>query len=262
MAVIGIITCEILELEFARLLGDDAEVGRISVLEDSHSAHLIELLTARQTPHLRCLPHTHAFTPEPDQPLEVLVRVLAMGLHRNRRVLRDALVRSAQALRPHIDVLLLGYGLCGGALNDARAVVDVEIPVFQPMDGDHPVDDCVALCLGGRERYYNEQRKIAGTFFLTPGWSRHWRRMMDKGSGEMAQPGLKRLLTDYRRALLISSPVLPENELQRRGAEFGRLTGLRLETQSGTLAPLTAAWNAAKAALQPNAERHTAEGSR
>jgi hypothetical protein len=71
MAVIGIITCEILELEFARLLEDDAEVGRISVLEDSHSRHLIELLTARQIPHLRCLPHPHAFTPEPGNSLEV-----------------------------------------------------------------------------------------------------------------------------------------------------------------------------------------------
>jgi hypothetical protein len=262
MAVIGIITCEILELEFTRLLGDDPEVGRISVLEDSHSAHLIELLAARQVPHLGCLPHTHAFTPEPDISLEVLVRVLAMGLHRNRRVLRDALAKSAQALRPYIDVLMLGYGLCGGALYDAQTLLDVDKPVFQPMDENHPIDDCVALCLGGRQRYFNEQRKIAGTFFLTPGRSRHWRRMLDKSSGEISQPGLKRRLSDYQRALLVCSPVLSDKELQRRGAEFSRLTGLRLETQSGTLAPLTAAWNAAKATLQPVPVCKTTEGLR
>jgi hypothetical protein len=258
MAVIGIITCEILELEFARLLGDDAEVGRISVLEDSHSARLIELLETRQVPHLRCLPHPHAFIPEPDESLEVLVRVLALGLHRNRRVLRHALAKSVQALRPYIDILMLGYGLCGGALNDARAVVDVDIPVFQPMDDNHPVDDCIALCLGGRERYYSEQRKIAGTYFLTPGWSMHWRRMLDTETGEVSQPGLKRLLSNYQRALLVRSPVLPDNELQRRGAEFGRLTGLRIESQSGTLALLIAAWNAAKVALLPGSACNSA----
>ncbi|MGD8911921.1 MAG: DUF1638 domain-containing protein [Candidatus Thiodiazotropha sp.] len=262
MAVIGIITCEILELEFAWLLGDDRDIQRISVLEDSHSRRLIELLEARQAPNLRCLPHPHAFTPEPDEPLEVLVRVLAMGLHRNRKVLRHALAKSAQGLRPHIDVLLLGYGLCGGALNDAPAVVDMDIPVFQPMDDNHPIDDCIALCMGGRERYYSEQRKIAGTYFLTPGWSRHWRRMLDMDSGEVSQPGLKRLLYDYERVLLLESPVIPDDELQRRGAQFGRLTGLCLETQAGTLTPLTAAWNATKAALQPCSTCNTAEGSR
>lgn len=259
MAVIGILTCEILELEFAWLLRDDTDVERISVLQDSHSARLIELLEAHRAPDLHCLPHPHAFTPEPDSSLEVLVRVLAMGLHRNPRVLRNALARSAQALRPCIDVLLLGYGLCGGAADAAREVVDMDIPVYQPMDDNHPVDDCVALCLGGRERYYGEQRRIAGTYFLTPGWSRHWRRMLDPCAGEVPQPGLKRLLRDYQRVLLIESPALPDQELQRRGAEFGRLTGLRLETQPGTLAPLTAAWNAAKAALGPGSSSTTAE---
>jgi hypothetical protein len=262
MAVLGIITCEILELEIARLLGDDPDITHISVLEDSHSAYLIEQLQARQEPRLHCLPHPHAFTPESAESLEVLVRVLAMGLHRNRRVLRDALAKSAQALRPHIDVLMLGYGLCGGALNDARAVLDVDIPVFQPMDDNQPVDDCVALCLGGRERYYSEQRKIAGTYFLTPGWSRHWRRMLDMDCGEVSQPELKRLLAEYQRALLVRSPVLSDNELQRRGAQFSHRTGLRLETQSGTLAPLIAAWNAAKAALQLRSACNTAEGLR
>jgi hypothetical protein len=249
MAVLGIITCEILELEFARLLGEDAEVGCINVLEDSHSARLIELLEARQAP-LRRLPHPHAFAAEPDEPLEVLVRVLALGLHRNRRVLRNALAKAAQALQPRIDALLLGYGLCGGALDNARAVVDVALPLFQPMDGEHAVDDCVALCLGGRARYYGEQCKCAGTFFLTPGWSRHWRRMLDLRSGEVSQPGLKRLLSGYQRALLVQTPVLDDDELQRCGVEFAHHTGLRLETQMGTLAPLAAAWEAAKAAVR------------
>lgn len=250
MAVLGIITCEILELEFAQLLGNDPEIGDISILADNHSANLIQLLENRQTTPLHLLPHPHAFIPEADESLEVLVKVLALGLHRNRRVLRDALVKSAEALRSHIDALLLGYGLCGGAMENAESVLDLDIPLFQPMDDGHPIDDCVALCLGGRSCYYNEQRKTAGTFFLTPGWSRHWRRMLNTDTGKVSQPGLKRLLSAYERGLLVQTPVLTGEELQRRGAEFRDQTGLRLETQTGTMRPLSNAWDAAKAVLR------------
>jgi hypothetical protein len=251
MAVLGIITCEVLEQEFAKILADDSDIGRISVLQDSHSKRLLELLQARDLPHLYCLPHSHAFHPEPDVSLELLVRVLALGLHRNRKVLRHALTKAAQEMRPHIDAMLLGYGRCGGAVDDAASLLDLDIPLYQPMDGDTPMDDCVALCLGGRERYYREQRKIAGTYFLTPGWAKHWRRMLDPRSDELSQPGLKRMLRDYERALVVQSPALPDKELSRDGEKFSRLTGLRLETQNGTMAGLTKAWEQAKAAIQP-----------
>ncbi len=38
MGILGILTCEILELEFADLLARDKEVGRITVLEDGLSS--------------------------------------------------------------------------------------------------------------------------------------------------------------------------------------------------------------------------------
>lgn len=254
MAVIGILTCEILELEFARLLGTDIGLERVSVLEDAHSSRLIALLQAQPLRHLQRLPHVHAFRAEPGNALEVLVRVLALGLHRNRQVLRRALVKAAHELRPHVDALLLGYGLCGNALDDPRAVLDVDIPLFLPMDNGHPVDDCVALCLGGRETYYSEQCKAPGTFFLTPGWSRHWKRMLDPRSGEVAQPGLKRLLAGYERALLVHTAALDEEEMQRRGQEFCRQTGLHLESRQGTLELLASAWNSAKDAVLAETE--------
>jgi hypothetical protein len=250
MAVIGIITCEILELEFAYLLGADSEIGRISVLENRQSARLIELLEAKPIRDLQRLPHVHAFYPEPSESLEVLIRVLNMGLHRNRKVLRQALSIAAHEISPYVDALLLGYGLCGNALEDPLAVLDVDVPVFQPMDHAHPVDDCVALCLGGRESYYTEQCKTPGTYFLTPGWARHWKRMLDPHSKDLAQTGLKRVLVGYERALLVQTPALADDELLRSGAEFRRQTGLRLEQRQGSIAPLTCAWSATKNCVQ------------
>ena len=246
MAVIGIITCEILELEFAGLLADDPAIGRISVLENRHSARLIDLLDEQARSELQRLPHMHAYRPEPAERLEVLVRVLALGLHRNRQVLRDALRRAAEELAPHVATLLLGYGLCGNTLDDPRSVLDVDVPLVLPFDGDHPVDDCVALSLGGREAYRAELRACPGTYFLTPGWARHWPRMFDTAHGELAQAGRQRVLAGYRRALLVLTPALPEAPMRRLGHAFCAATGLRLEERRGSLELLADAWSAAK----------------
>ena len=246
MAVIGIITCEVLELEFAGLLADDPAIGRIGVLENRHSARLIDRLGERARCELLRLPHMHAYRPEPAERLDVLVRVLALGLHRNRQVLRDALRRAAEELAPHVSTLLLGYGLCGNALDDPRAVLDVDVPLVLPVDGDHPVDDCVALSLGGREAYRAELRACPGTYFLTPGWAMHWPRMFDTRHGELAQTGRQRVLAGYQRALLVLTPALAEAPMRRLGHAFCEATGLCLEERRGSLALLAEAWSAAK----------------
>lgn len=44
MAVIGILTCEILEFEFAHLLKTDPDVARLTVLKDAHSVRLIDIM--------------------------------------------------------------------------------------------------------------------------------------------------------------------------------------------------------------------------
>ena len=40
MGVLGILTCEILELEFAYLLNSDQDIARITVLENGRSARI------------------------------------------------------------------------------------------------------------------------------------------------------------------------------------------------------------------------------
>ena len=253
MAVIGIITCEVLELEFAGLLADDPAIGRISVLENRHSARLIDRLGEQARCELQRLPHMHAYRPEPTERLEVLVRILALGLHRNRQVLRDALRRAAAELAPHVATLLLGYGLCGNTLDDPRSVLDVDVPLILPFDHDHPVDDCVALSLGGREAYRAELRACPGTYFLTPGWAMHWPRMFDTRHGELAQTGRQRVLAGYRRALLVLTPALADAPMRRLGYAFCAATGLRLEERRGNLALLEEAWARAKRLANPAA---------
>jgi len=176
--------------------------------------------------------------------------VLELGLHVWPKKLREALVEAAEEMSQHVDALLLGYGLCGNALESSRELLsDVGVPVFLPMDQDHPVDDCVGLLIGGRERYYAEQCKVAGTFFITPGWAHHWRRMFERETGGMSVDLARRLFEHYERTLLISNPVTSDQEMRESIREFVDTFGFRVETCAGTMDILERTWEEAKGSL-------------
>ncbi|UCH20459.1 MAG: DUF1638 domain-containing protein [Deltaproteobacteria bacterium] len=250
MAILGILTCEILELEFAHILGTDAELDGITVLDDKRSWRLIEALESLEVKHLKRITDLKDFGPNPNGRLEVLVQVLELALHNRKRTLQQGLIEAARKLGPYIDALMLGYGLCGNALEKPDELLsDAGVPVFIPMDEDHPVDDCVGLLIGGRQCYYKEQCKIAGTFFMIPGWTHHWRRMVEQEFGSRDLDLLKRLFKDYERSLVIPTPTMSEREMKRNTEAFNRLFGLRSEVREGTLEILYEAWYSAKAFL-------------
>lgn len=251
MGTLGILTCEILELEFAHILGVDSDVARITILEDVRSSRLIEALELRETQNLRLIPHLKGFTPHPEGHTEVLVRVLELALHNRKKILQQGLVDAAREMSPHVDALFLGYGLCGNALEKPDELLsEAGVPIFIPMDEDHPVDDCVGLLIGGRDCYYGEQCKIAGTFFMIPGWTYHWKRIFDQDFGSMSLDMAKRLFAHYERSLLILTPIMAEEEMMRNVEEFNRLFGFRTDAREGTLRILDEAWKEAKEFLK------------
>ena len=254
MTIIGILTCEILELEFAHVLAHDSEIEGITVLENAHSFGLIEAL---ESAHIRPgrIPLLKGFTPNyPDQ-LEVLVRVLELGLHHGKRILQEALVKAAKEMGRYVDAIVLGYGLCGNALQKPdELLADAHVPIFIPMDEDHPVDDCVGLVIGGREHYYGEQCRVAGTFFMIPGWTRHWKQMFKIEHGGFGVEFTKRMfgMADYERSLVIPNPALPEKEMLQNIEDFNQLFGFRTEVRQGTLNILDKTWKSAKRYLLAN----------
>ncbi len=250
MGVLGVLTCEVLELEFAHLLCADGDIGRLTVLDDGRSARLLSALDGSRDGDVRRISALEEFAPDGGSQPEVLIRVLELGLHVWPKKLRDALVEAAREMGEHVDALLLGYGLCGNALESPRELLsDVGVPVFSPMDQDHPVDDCVGLLIGGRERYYAEQCKVAGTFFITPGWAHHWRRMFEREMGGMSVDLARRLFEHYERTLLISNPVTSDQEMRESIREFVDTFGFRVETCAGTMDILERTWEEAKGSL-------------
>jgi len=250
MSTLGILTCEILELEFAELVGNDPELAQVTVLEDEHSARLLEFLESMGVKQLHRIKDLNAFRPGSQNRIEVLIQVLELALHNRRRTLQQGLIEAACNLGPHVDALMLGYGLCGNALEKPDELLSgAGVPIFIPMDEDHPVDDCVGLLIGGRECYYGEQCKTAGTFFMIPGWTYHWKRMFDQEFGNLSIDMAKVLFKNYERSLLISTDTMSQDEMSRNSKVFNNLFDLRQETRDGTLQILYQSWNSAKAYL-------------
>jgi len=247
MPVLGIIACEILELEFAYLVSMDPEIAGLTVVEDSNSAGFIEALESLGRLQPRRLPILKGFSPTFGDRLEVLVRVLELGLHNRRRLLQEGLVKAVMEMARYVDGIVLGYGLCGNALQKPEELLaDAGVPIFLPWDEDHPVDDCVGLIIGGRDPYYKEQCKEAGTFFMIPGWTRHWRGIFGKEYGQLDPPMAKRIFSAYKRSLLIPTPVLSEEEMRRNIEEFNSFFDFRTEVRKGTLEILQKTWENAK----------------
>lgn len=259
MGIVGVITCEILEREFAHMLAMDADLEKVVVLEDSHSAGLLEELQTRTCRNLQRIPHIRSFRPDPEAHLEVVVRVLEVALHRSRKKLQRALMSAAHELDGHVDAFFLGYGLCGNALENVSELLDVSVPVFVPMDHDHPVDDCVGLLMGGRDCYYAEQCNVPGTVFMIPGFTNHLDRIVRENPRDTDHRGLKRMFAGYERSLLVVTPAMGEEEMQRNAEEFNALLGLRTEVRQGTLKILDETWRTVKAYLHNRSVRQTGE---
>jgi hypothetical protein len=250
MGTIGILTCEILELEFAYLLNNDEDITCVTVLENNRSAGILKALESNGSGNTNQISVLESFAPDPANRMEALVQVLELGLHSHKKRLQEGLVKAACEMASRVDTLMLGYGLCGNALEKPDEVfADVGVPFFIPMDEDHPVDDCVGLIIGGRRAYYEEQCKVAGTFFMIPGWTRHWRRMFEQEFGNLSVDIARRLFKNYERSLLIPTPIMSEKAMQQNSAEFNKLFGFRQEIRQGTLDILERAWDSAKATL-------------
>lgn len=250
MPIAGIITCEILELEIAYLLSRDPDVSDITVVEDATSIGFLEAMESlgRFEPHR--IPILRGFTPNYTGGLEVLVRVLELALHNRKWLLQEGLTKAVREMARYVDGIVLGYGLCGNALQKPEELfADSGVPVFVPMDQDHPVDDCVGLIIGGRECYYGEQCKESGTFFMIPGWTRHWKRLFEKEYGELDPQMAKRIFKAYKRSLLVLDPALSEGRMRENIKDFNLMFSFRTEVREGSLDLLEKTWNNAKKAL-------------
>jgi hypothetical protein len=92
--------------------------------------------------------------------------------------------------------------------------------------------------------------KCAGTFFMTPGFSRHWKNILYRQDYEKYSPEmLMRMFKDYKRSLILPTEVLSATEIMDNTSEFNERFKLAIEHRQGTLDVIRRTWEEAKAAI-------------
>ena len=99
----------------------------------------------------------------------VETRFFEVGLHDRPDKLRETLQVAMDAFdaREDIDAIVLAYGLCGcGTAGLQPRRHKFVIP---------RAHDCIALFMGGKEIYAEQQRRCPTCYYYTPGWNRERR---------------------------------------------------------------------------------------
>jgi len=97
-------------------------------------------------------------------PHQVDIEFLPKGLHdRGGPAMREHLQQAiGRADAQRWDAVLLGYGLCG---NGVAGLASGALPLVIPR-----AHDCIALLMGGRERYQSYFERNSGVYFRSTGW--------------------------------------------------------------------------------------------
>ncbi len=162
------------------------------------------------------------------------ISILPWGLHIEPDRLLHEITRQIRAVEMEHQAVMLGYGNCQTL---DRLPDEFKIPVYSP-EGD----DCIGVLLG-QDRYRRELLKNAGTWFLTPGWSRLGLDFIfrELQGHSLAQRGIapevaaRRALKDFNRALLIKTGCGDLNRHRAQARAIAEIFGWTMDETSGSL---------------------------
>ena len=248
--VIGMLVCEVLEAEMAHILSKDPDVGKISVVTDDPAEDMIKALRKGFEGRMEILPSAAEFCPDASIPVEVLATVLRVGLHMDKDDLQGGVKAQAELLDPASDVLFLGYGLCGNVLLDIEEQLShLTCSIVMPQNPDgSKIDDCVCLVLGGTEKYLDHVFQEAGTWFVTPGWLKHWETLLVQELRAQDIPTVKWIFerSSYKRVVKVNTGIEDADSYRAETDKFAALFDFSVDEAQGTLGLLEGAFLEAK----------------
>ena len=165
------------------------------------------------------------------------LEVMDWGLHTQPDLLSKTLCQRIEVLQNEVQAIVLGYGRCQALDKIPR---NYKVPVYSPR-----AEDCIGVLLG-QERYDQELRNEAGTWFLTPGWTEMGMEFVfhELQLNHLAEKNIDplkiahRMLKDYTRALFIDTQVGNPKKLLEKARMIAEEFHLRLETTQGSLVQL------------------------
>jgi len=171
-------------------------------------------------------------------PHQVDVEFLPKGLHdQGSSSMRARLQEAADRVdATRYEAVLLGYALCG---NGVAGLVSRTLPVVIPR-----AHDCIALLMGGRDRYRSYFENHPGVFFRSTGWLERGEDL-DQAALLIARYGEDngRYLFDefngyqrnYRQLAYIATGLEPDGSFERQAREEAARRGWQFETIRGDL---------------------------
>lgn len=118
-------------------------------------------------------------------PADLELEFLSMGLHLHPAKLHQE-VQAALDHTAGCSLVILGFGLCGGALKGIKAP---GCPMVMPR-----VHDCIPVLLGSKAKYHTLQEADRRTFYFSGGWVEGERMIIPEYERSIVQFGPKKAL--------------------------------------------------------------------
>ena len=139
------------------------------------------------------------------------------------------------------DAVLLAYALCG---NGVAGLVSRALPLVIPR-----AHDCIALLMGGRDRYRTYFENNPGVFFRSTGWLERGQDLEQatlytlealmarygEDNGRYLFEEFNGYQRNYRKLAYISTGLEPDGSFERQAREEAARRGWRFETVRGDL---------------------------
>jgi hypothetical protein len=258
---LAIVGCRLFEDELVHVINEDKDARTILIIDDPESQDLRRKLNRKGVgSEIVLVKEEQIDRLAKPKGYSILVWVKPMALHQKPEKLKEDVVGTLSRLGGISDSILLFYGLCGNAFRHIeRDTSASKVPVVILRDAKGQiVDDCIGCALGGTEEYFNQLRKSAGTFFLTPMWAANWRELFhkvqilpDPNDVEGARYIFK--CVGYKKVVKMETGLGDEGEFDHHVEEFSELFDFEKGTVRCTLSVIEKSYEAAKKAadLEP-----------
>jgi len=181
-----------------------------------------------------------------DEPDVVAKRYIKFGSHVYPEKLKHEVAEAIEEVKSSCDIVVVGFGFCQSLQNLSQLVSP---PILMAKN-----EDCISILLTG-DKYHQELKKEAGTYFMTPGWCEQGLEGIKrdlhvddvaKQAGIDSDRLLHLLFRNYTRVLYVDTGTENARECEKVAEDVARMLKVKFETTTGSLNTLKDLFSKAK----------------
>lgn len=184
--ILTVIGCPILEDELIYSIMNDEEEKDIRIVKTEPSKSLVRKLDRNKIPY-DVIDEDEILEKgitDSDYEFSIIIKMLDMALHRKPKELRERIEEETIRFSKLSGAIALYYGMCGNYGWDVTKWAEEKglcpVIVFRDRKGN-VCDDCVAVAVGGTDKYRKLLKAHTGHMYFTPGVAVNWNDFMEAG---------------------------------------------------------------------------------